>query len=313
MRQRTATGAPHTVMLRLGIIDFDSSHCIEYTRRVNHTGLTADQYVEGARVVAGWPGTSEMSPERIDGYRDQMAAAGVEIVDSPESLVGRIDAVLVLSLCGAAHLSRVRPFLEAGIPAYVDKPFACTIADALEIVRSAERHGTLLLHASALRFSDEVGEFRSLQSRLGEIHGLLSYGPARRAPGNPGLLHYGIHAVEVMYALMGPGCESVTAVHTDRGDVVTGRWRDGRLATVRGALCGATAYGVVGFCEHGVRRCHVSTRNAYRNLLQAMIESFRAGRPLVPYAEIFEVTQFVLTALESERSNGRPVELQTLN
>ncbi len=299
-------------MLRLGIVDFDSSHCIEYARRVNHVGLSPDQYVDGARVVAGWPGTSEMSPERIDGYRAQMAAAGVEIVGSPEALLGRIDAVLILSLCGAAHLSRVQPFLQAGIPAYVDKPFTCTVADAIEMVRLAERTGTLLLHGSALRFADEVDKFRGLESRLGALQGLLTYGPAKRTSGNPGLLHYGIHAVEVLYALMGPGCTNVTAVHTDGADVVTGRWRDGRLATVRGALTGATAYGVMGFCEQAVYRSHVSTRNAYRNLLRAMIESFTAGRPLVPYVEILEVTRFVLAALASEVSGGRPVELESL-
>lgn len=300
-------------MLRLGIVDFDSSHCIEYTRRVNHVGLSASQYVDGARVVAGWPGTSDMSPERIDGFRAQMADAGVEIVDSAEALIGRIDAVLILSLCGSAHLSRVRPFLEAGVPAYVDKPFACTVADAVEIVELARRTGTLLLHASALRFADEVDEFRRLSPRRGALHGLLTYGPAKRAQGNPGLLHYGIHAVEVLYALMGPGCENVAMAHTDGADVVTGRWRDGRLATFRGARSGSTAYGLLGFCEHAVYRSHVSTQNAYRNLLRAMIESFTSGRPLVPYDEILEVTRFALAALESEHSGGRPIELANLN
>src|SRR5262245_48433562 len=119
------------LMLRLGIVDFDSSHCIEFTRRFNHVGLSSDQHVEGARIVAGWPGTSEMAPERIPGFRDEMVAAGVPLVDEPGDLIGQIDAVLILSLCGAAHLERVRPFLTAGIPAYVDKPFACNLGDAL--------------------------------------------------------------------------------------------------------------------------------------------------------------------------------------
>jgi predicted dehydrogenase len=221
--------------------------------------------------------------------------------------------VLILSLCGSAHLSRARPFLEAGIPAYVDKPFACTVADSVELVELALRTGTLLLHASALRFADEVHEFRRLSSRLGAMHGLLAYGPAKRAPGNPGLLHYGIHAIEFLYALMGPGCKRVTAVHTDGADVVSGHWHDGRLATFRGARRGSTAYGLLGFCDQAVYRSHVSTQNAYRNLLRAVIESFTSGRPIVPYAEILEVTRFALAALESEKRGGLPVELEILN
>ena len=42
-------------MLRLGIVDFDSSHAIEFTRRFNHAGVDGDQCVDGARVEVGCP------------------------------------------------------------------------------------------------------------------------------------------------------------------------------------------------------------------------------------------------------------------
>jgi predicted dehydrogenase len=299
-------------MLRLGIVDFDSSHCIEYTRRFNHVGIAPEQQVHGARVVAGWPGTSEMAPERISGFTAQMAAAGVEMVDSPEALLGRIDAVLILSLGGALHRERVRPFLEAGVPAYVDKPFACSLADAEAMLSLAAQTGTLLLHASALRFASEVAELRELLPRAGSLHGLVSYGPAKRADGNPGLLHYGIHALEALYALMGAGCRQVWAAHVEGAHVITGRWHDGRLATLRGARNGATAYGLLAFCEHAVVRRHVSTQHAYRNLCREIVRSLEARAPLVPYPEVLEVTRFALGALESERRGGAPVELSSL-
>ncbi len=52
-------------MIRLGIVDFDTSHAVEFTRRLNHVGIAEDQWVEGARVVAGVPGVSEVAPEVI--------------------------------------------------------------------------------------------------------------------------------------------------------------------------------------------------------------------------------------------------------
>lgn len=296
-------------MLRLGLVDFDSSHSIEFTRRFNHVGLSPDLYVDGARVVAGWPGTSRMAPHRIPGFREQVAAAGVQLVDGPEALIGSVDAVLILSLCGAAHLERARPFLEAGVPTYVDKPFACSIEDADSIVDLAEKHGTLLLHASALRYSSDVLSLKSRIERCGPMHGLVSYGPAKRDPFNPGLLHYGIHALEVLYALMGPGCRFVTAAHADGADVVTGQWQDGRLATIRGSRRGSTAYGVVAFCEQGVIRQHVSTYHAYTRFCQRIVEAFLKNEPLIPYDEIREVTRFALAALASEAAGGNPVPL----
>ena len=54
-------------MIRLGILDFDTSHCVEFTKRLNHVGIAKDQCVEGAKVVVGCPGKSKLSPERIPG------------------------------------------------------------------------------------------------------------------------------------------------------------------------------------------------------------------------------------------------------
>lgn len=300
-------------MLRLGIVDFDSSHCIEFTRRFNHVGLTSDQYVDGARVVAGWPGTSVMAPERIPGFRNEMVAAGVPLVDAPDQLVGQIDAVLILSLCGTAHFERVRPFLAAGIPAYVDKPFACTLSDALQILNLARTTGVTVAYASALRYAEELPELRTIIHRSGGLVGLLSSGPAKRADMNPGLFHYGIHAIEVLYALMGPGCVDIANTFVDGAEFITGRWADGRLASVRGARHGATAYSVTAFCGNAVIHQPISTRYAYRNLCREIVRSLSVPAPLVPYEEIEEVTRFVLAARQSEHSHGIPITLSSLS
>ncbi len=57
-------------MIRLGILDFDTSHAVEFTKRLNHKGIAEDQWVDGAQVVLGWPGTSKIMPERIPGYTE---------------------------------------------------------------------------------------------------------------------------------------------------------------------------------------------------------------------------------------------------
>jgi len=296
-------------MLRLGIVDFDSSHAVEFARRFNHVGVTADQYVDGAKVVAGWPGSSRMAPERIPGFTKDVAAAGVELVDSSAALMDRIDAVLVLSLAGDAHLERVRPFLKAGIPAYVDKPFACSAREADEMVRLSREHNVLMWQGSAVRFCSDVTEYKASWDQLGPLNGAVSFGPAKRAEGNPGLFHYGIHPTEMLFAAMGPGCERVTNACVDGAEVVTGWWRDGRVATLRGNRVGATAYGILGFHEKGVVRRHVSLRDAYRNLCRAIVQGFETGQPPVPPEESLEVTRFILAAAASEARGGEPVAL----
>lgn len=299
-------------MLRLGIVDFDSSHSIEFTRRINHCGVDGDQYVDGARVVMGCPGESQMSPERIPGFTQQVKSCGVEIVEQPTDMIGHIDGVLILSICGSAHLQRVQPFLEAGLPAYVDKPFACSLSDANEIFRLANEHQQVLFGTSALRLSNDVLSLEDIADRTGRVLGAFTYGPAKRADGNPGLFHYGIHATEVLFALMGTGCESVSTALTEGAEVVTGLWNDGRIGTLRGSRDGSTAYGFIAFCEQAVIERQLSTRFAYRNLCQAIVRSFETGIPAVPSDATLQVVRFVLAALESERRAGESIRLDSI-
>ena len=299
-------------MLRLGIVDFDSSHSIEFAQRFNHVGVDFDQWVDGARVEMGWPGTSEMAPERIAGFTQEVAACGVRIVNSPEEMLGQIDGVLVLSLCGSAHLERVRPFLEARIPAYVDKPFACSYADAVEMVQLAATRNTVLFHSSALAYADEIGQFRARQADYGTLHGVVSYGPAARAKGNPGLFHYGVHATSILFALMGPGCRHVATTYSTDAEVATGHWADGRIGAVRGNRRGSTAYGFIAFCENGVIHQPVSSRYAYRNLCQRTVDALTAGPSQGSNELTLEIVRFVLASLESESRRGEPVELELI-
>jgi virulence factor len=296
-------------MKRLGIIDLDSSHSVEFTRRFNHIGVDRDQCVDGAKVVLAWPGSSEMAPERIPGFQREMESFGIELVDEPVAMLGQIDAVLILSLCGAAHLERARPFLKAGLPTFIDKPFTCSLTDAVELITLAEDTHTPLWNASAMRFSEQVQSINRRIDQLGRVHGVVSYGPSKRADGNPGLFHYGIHAVEVLFQLMGTGCESVTTTWTPGGEVVTGLWTDGRIGTVRGSRDGATSYGFIAFCENAVVTEHLSTRYAYRNLCQQIVHSLETDSLPVSHPSTLEVVRFITAASRSESLNGASVQL----
>ncbi len=46
------------------------------------------------------------------------------IVSSPEDVIGEVDAVLISTDDGFDHVRRARPFVEAGLPVFIDKPLA---------------------------------------------------------------------------------------------------------------------------------------------------------------------------------------------
>lgn len=296
-------------MLKLGLIDFDTSHVVEFTKRLHRQGVPEEQWVDGARVVAGWPGESEIMPERIGPYTEQLRALGVEIVARPEELIGRVDGVLIESQEGAAHLHRARPFLEAGLPLFIDKPFANSVHDAMEIARLAGQHGAPVFSSSSLRFVPELVALLADPEALGAIHGAAAWTPAATHPRNPGLFHYGIHGVEPLYAAMGVGCQVVWCASEAGGEVVMGRWRDGRIGTVRGIRAGAAPFGLTLFGEKAVRTLALDTKLIYRELLRQIVAFFETGRPPIPLSHTVEIVAFIEAALHSASRGGEPAPL----
>ena len=217
-------------MIRIGLVDFDTSHVVAFTQRLNGIDCPPEQRIAGARVVAGCPGDSKIMPERIPGYVETLRGYGVELVERPRDLIGKIDAVMITSQQGRRHLERAGPFLDAGIPTFVDKPFAGTLAQAESMIALARRRKTPLMTCSALRYDPTIKAAKA----KGPVIGAETWGPAALHDGNPGLLHYGCHMVEMLYALLGPGCREVRMIHTAGTDVVTGIWKDGRVGIIRG-------------------------------------------------------------------------------
>jgi predicted dehydrogenase len=291
-------------MIRLGIVDFDTSHAVEFTKRLNHVEIAEEQWVDGARVVAGFPGASEVEPQRVEEYTRQLRAMGVEIVETAGALVGKVDGILIESQGGDPHLAHARLFLGKGLPCYIDKPIACSLKDAREIVGLAERSKTAVFSSSSLRYAEEVVAVAGRRAEVGAVVGAEAYSPAPQHPKNPGLFHYGIHGVETLYALMGPGCRELWSVSTEGADVVTGRWADGRLGTMRGTRRGAHAYGFTAFCEKRAVSAAIGTATIYRELLKRVVEMFRTGRAPLDPKETLELVAFIEAARRSAENHG---------
>jgi hypothetical protein len=293
-------------MIKLGILDFDTSHCVEFTKRLNQIGDDKEQFVEGAKIVIGCAGESKLSPERIKGFTEQMTKFGVPLVDKPTDMIGKVDGMLIEAVDGTVHYERAKPFLEAGIPCYVDKPYACSLDDAKKIAELAAKKKLPLFSSSSLRYAPEVVEFVANANR-GKLVGCVVYSPASLSPipeRNAGLFHYGIHGVELLYTLMGPGCKRVTCTHEKDTDVVTGQWGDGRIATLRGIRKGASDYGFVGFSEKAVQPVKVGTKFIYRELLKKVVEMFKTGKSPLDIAETIEIVAYIEAANKSGANHG---------
>jgi hypothetical protein len=304
---RTTAQTPE---IKIGIIGTDTSHVTAFTKLLNDK--TDPNHVPGARVVAAFKGGSpdvESSSTRVDRFAAELKEKwGVEFVNSIEELCQKVDAVLLESVDGRPHLNQVRPVFKAKKRVFIDKPLTASYADAREIVRLSREAGVPFFTSSSLRFVADVQAIKN-SDKHGGITGAFTFGPENLEPHHPDLFWYGIHAIEALYTLMGRGCETVTRVKTESGDTVVGKWKDGRIGTMRGLIQGKQDYGAIAFGMKATLATPVPMKSDYRGLLVEIVKFFQTGVPPVQSEETLEMMAFMEAADLSKARGGAPVAL----
>jgi hypothetical protein len=298
-------------VLKAGIIGLDTSHVVDFTKLLNDPKAKGD--LAGVRVVAAFPGGSPDIPDsrdRLAGYtktlRDKFK---VEIVDSIDALLKKVDVVLLESVDGRPHLEQVLPVLKAGKPVFIDKPVAGSLADAVRIYDLAKKYKVPCFSSSSLRFSPGISGMRD-NRKVGKVTGCAAYGPCAVEKHHPDLFWYGIHGVETLFTIMGTGCKSVVRTHTRDADLVTGTWKDGRIGTYRGIRKGAKPFGALVFGDKGVAPSGPYV--GYKPLVVEICKFFHTGKPPVSAEETLEIYAFMEAADESKRAGGKPVTLESV-
>ena len=300
---------PHQEMksIRIGIIGLDTSHVVAFTKLLNDPKASGE--LAGIRVVAAFPGGSADMPashDRVQKFTQQVRDMGVHIVDSIPALLPDVDVVLLESVDGRPHLEQARLVFEAKRPIFIDKPLAGSLTDAVAIAELGARHKVPWFCSSSLRFAPNLRKALS-DPALGGVVGCDTWGPCPIEEHHPDLYWYGIHGVETLYTVMGPGCEWVKRTHTEGADVVTGKWKDGRLGTFRGIRQGKEDYGAIIFAKN--RIVPVIGFEGYEPLVEQIARFFKSRQPPVAAAETIELYAFMEAADESKRQKGAAVAI----
>jgi predicted dehydrogenase len=292
-------------VFRIGMIGLDTSHVIAFTKLINNT-----QAEHGCKVVVGFSGGSPdvvSSATRVDKFTQQLRDDyDVEIVDTIEELCRKVDGVLLESVDGRPHLKQAIPVIKAGKPLFVDKPMAGNLADVVEIFRLAQENNVPCWSSSSLRYSPAIVELKENKT-AGEILGCDTFGPCSLEEHHPDLYWYGVHAVEMLFTVMGPGCKSVRRVQTDDYEHVVGVWEDGRIGTFRGLKAGKKNYG---FTAYGTKNVIQGGKfGGYEPLVANIIKFFKTGNIPVPAEETIEIFAFMSAADESKAKGGAAVSI----
>jgi predicted dehydrogenase len=293
--------------LRAGIIGTDTSHVPQFVRILHaHPEWKV-------RVVAAFKGGSPdlpISANRLEGFAKTIQADGVEIVESIEALIAKVDVVLLTSVDGRPHLAQVTPVFKAGKRVFIDKPLAASLADARAIAALSAETRTPFFSASSVRFHDEIPGLRQ-DARVGRVKTVETTYLLQKIEFHPDLFYYGIHGVEALYAVMGTGCVTLTRKVAADTDVTSCTWKDGRVGVYRGLPKADPALPLVTVVgENGTARTTGAAGN--EALVRTIAEFFHTGRSPVDNAQTLEVFEFMTAAQLSKERGGAEVKLAEL-
>jgi predicted dehydrogenase len=240
------------VGLRVGIVGTDSSHVGLIVRYLN------DEQRQGpARVVVR--------------------------SEDPADLLGRVDAVFVCDRDGGRHRDHAMPFLRQGLPVYVDKPLATSVADAEAMVAAARHHGARLTSYSAVRFFPDTV---ALAAPGGPYRTVLASGPADPDGPYGGVWYYGVHPVDTALSLVTGPIGAVRARRVPDGVRATVEVGD-TLVVIDLVHPGPAPFCATVVTPAGTRSRELAMSDHYLDpALDAFFNMVHSGRPVLPLDDL---------------------------
>ncbi len=297
--------------IKIGIVGLDSSHAVQYAKLLHEKNH--GHHVPGGRIVAAYAGGSqdwELSHGRVAGFQEELVEGyAIPVVDTIEEVVAAADAIMILTIDGRVHLEQFSIIAASGKPVYIDKPLTATAAEARQLVAIAQESGSRVFSSSVWRYA--VGLKDAIGSLSGPARHLSLHGTWPEHPGLHGWTWYGIHQVEIAYAVLGAGCRKVACSRDGASEVITAFWPDGRTATI------ATSHdenlsngGWVADTEatHAIE-VKDGMHDRYAAFLTSALAFYCGGPAPVDLAETIETIAFMETAWCSREQGGVALDL----
>ena len=231
---------------------------------------------------------------------------GVPVLDNYTDALGKIDGLVVTARNGANHLKYAAPYLDSGVPMYIDKPITNSEEDALTLVREFEKRGIRYTGGSCLRHDVFVKSLA--EDRLNNVDG-ETVGGLVRAPIDPnssygGFFFYAPHMVESTLEIFGKYPKSVKAYQNGRKYNVVFRYED---YDVNGIFVSDNSYYFAERqAERGFRSAKVASGAGNDWIYSEFTDYYRllCGEDRIGTPEDFIASVFVMNAIKRSLDSG---------
>ena len=253
--------------------------------------------IGGAAVTHVW------TDDPADAEKVAKASLVPNVVAKDTDVLGEVDAVIVATDKGHEHVARCRPFIEAGLPVFVDKPMVDNEED-LRTFCQWKADGAAIMSSSCMRYCKEYTPWRTSTNDLGELRYASIVTPKTWE-------RYGIHAVEGVYPIVGPGF--ISARHTGSVDrnVVHLKHERGVDVVIIANSDMYGAFGLLTLCGTAAS-AHVTSHDsfhAFKTQLAMFVQYLRTGDSSIPWPETVELMKIIIAGIRSREDNAREVPL----
>ena len=284
--------------LRIGIIGAENSHTIGYGKMFN-----MEKKFPGAEVTCVWGETEELA--RIAMEEGQIP----NMVKDPLEMLGKIDALIVDHRHPKYHLEAATPFVKAGIPTFIDKPFCYRLEEGKEFLAMARLAGTPVTSYSDMAHSEETLDIREQVQSMGEISHVVFGGPVDLESRWGGVFFYGVHLVQPLMYIFGEDIRKVRVTRSGKNATGSMIFGNGMPATL---IFKNLSYSWCRFAETKSGTVELKSRVKEKDPGKGyvdMVEMFRTGKEPRTHESILKCVA-VLQALEQSAQHENWVEVE---
>jgi predicted dehydrogenase len=231
-------------------------------------------------------------------------SSGIEnICAHYEDMIGNVDAVLLCRDDPENHVEMAKPFIDAGVPVFIDKPLASNTND-LNYFKEEVAKGKFIMSCSSMRYANEARIVKQDLQSLGELQ-LIT------AVGKKDWVKYGVHMLEGVFALL-DDLKAVLVVNIGEAnkDIVKVTFENGLVATIYLYMDIAPTFQISVFGKTGWRLIDIkSSYYMFRDNIIEFICSLQEGKPRVSFEKTENIIKVLIAAEDSRKKGGVQIEL----
>lgn len=287
--------------IRVALIGLDTSHTVEFARRMQAPDCPADQKVAGLRAVSCLRfSTPFQNEEGLNARQAMLESWGIKVTLDFDEAVADCDAIMIEINDAAYHLEYFTRCASLGKSIFLDKPLADTIENGKKIYDLTKSKNLKVFSVSSLRF---VPQLEQACREIPSPQFATIYGPLGGAPAGSSIVWYGVHAFEMLQRAMGRGAQSLLVKKDTAGVTAIVTYPDNRRGIVE-LSNDAWIYGGTLRTADKASPYVVDMSRAYSDLLIKIEAFFRTGVSPVDMDETLEVMA-MLDATQKSSDSGK--------